>query len=757
MILRERFKCLLKNLKYIKQERGAVFVLTAILLPVLFGCLGIGYDVGNVYMHKARLQNATDAAALAAGEVFKNPPADDPQYTDLLKGKQIQLLNNHQAADRVAGEYIQKNEINLGNPITIVERSALGYKDPSTQSGNTTTAKTTIFYRVIATEEVPLHFLPVILGMQNSPQKVKATSVARIETTTNTTQTGGGGGTPTPVSNPSIFDNLYTYSEYFDSGLTNANNNITMTFEGNMVFTYGNGSSTQEHFYDMDKILAHNPQVADHLFNDSHANPNVIVHGGGVPHWEAVNDPIIDTYYNTTAYVEAFRSKLLQPHVEVKKDSCTEDEKFTLTNLNNPNSGLYKQRVVIDGHSVQQNNGTLYVKDGNNYYAVDITENDYMYYREGNENYKVSYIEIPNFGMVKCVRIGGKDFLINAAGGRSNCYVSNEFDQYSMVIDIPGDGKHPLIFNNGQWKYGESDGQGHFNTWHNVVSQHLSNGSFPASAVSRFDPINDKSYEKQISTNIFHIAYDSKYYNGHNVDLTLNGAITIGDVNEPIYIIIDESINDSINVTIKNNVRPVILVYFGTSNIKLELKGSSSDVTKLTVYAPYGSVGSSPDGAPIHMEGSYYGNIIAKRIAIEASGNSGEWHQQNFLQNDEVVTAATQAMLDAFDAKTVPDDVKQIVKQRYASALGVNVSDVGDKLFYSKLGFNQKQALYAEWRKLILDYPDYKNMLWPWNSHFDLIIGDDGQPTTTVDSKSVIRIINPHLEDNPYFSSDSKI
>ena len=72
MILRERFKSLLKNLKYIKQERGAVFVLTALLLPVLFGFLGLGYDVGNLYVHKARLQNTADAAALAGARGYVN-------------------------------------------------------------------------------------------------------------------------------------------------------------------------------------------------------------------------------------------------------------------------------------------------------------------------------------------------------------------------------------------------------------------------------------------------------------------------------------------------------------------------------------------------------------------------------------------------------------------------------------------------------------------------------------------------------------
>lgn len=57
-----------KGLQALREERGAIFVLTALMLPVLLGCMGIAYDVGNLYMHKARLQNVTDAAALA-GEV----------------------------------------------------------------------------------------------------------------------------------------------------------------------------------------------------------------------------------------------------------------------------------------------------------------------------------------------------------------------------------------------------------------------------------------------------------------------------------------------------------------------------------------------------------------------------------------------------------------------------------------------------------------------------------------------------------------
>ena len=51
MSWREKIKSLLHNLRYVKQERGAIFVLTALLLPVLFGFMGLAYDVGNLYMH----------------------------------------------------------------------------------------------------------------------------------------------------------------------------------------------------------------------------------------------------------------------------------------------------------------------------------------------------------------------------------------------------------------------------------------------------------------------------------------------------------------------------------------------------------------------------------------------------------------------------------------------------------------------------------------------------------------------------------
>ena len=48
-----------------KSQRGAVIVLFALLLPVLFGFMGLGIDVGLAYVEKGKVQDIADSAALA--------------------------------------------------------------------------------------------------------------------------------------------------------------------------------------------------------------------------------------------------------------------------------------------------------------------------------------------------------------------------------------------------------------------------------------------------------------------------------------------------------------------------------------------------------------------------------------------------------------------------------------------------------------------------------------------------------------------
>src|SRR5262245_48586607 len=50
------------------QRRGVVVVLTAFLLTVLFGFLALSVDTGRVVLTETEMQNAADAASLAASQ-----------------------------------------------------------------------------------------------------------------------------------------------------------------------------------------------------------------------------------------------------------------------------------------------------------------------------------------------------------------------------------------------------------------------------------------------------------------------------------------------------------------------------------------------------------------------------------------------------------------------------------------------------------------------------------------------------------------
>ena len=189
MILRERLKSLLNNLKYIKQERGAIFVLTALMLPILFGFLGIGYDVGNLYMHKARLQHAADAASLAGARAFVNEtvskrktyktqymnnnnvtsiPADAKQAINLQVKTEAKT-----AAKNAAVANVNQNMINLHN--NEYQSSYFLITGVIHEAGEDYDQQ---YFRVNMRETVPLYFLPVI--MDKKEQDVAAEAISTI-------------------------------------------------------------------------------------------------------------------------------------------------------------------------------------------------------------------------------------------------------------------------------------------------------------------------------------------------------------------------------------------------------------------------------------------------------------------------------------------------------------------------------------------------------------------------------------------------
>ena len=421
--------------RILRKEQGAIIVLTALLLPVLLGFMGLGVDVGNLYIHKTRLQNIADAAALAGAREYVN----SQKKTSGVKDKVNDSLNEgyvvtykegtepsardgmHPNADNGADYFIYKNAANLHNTIKSDEYSHLAL-------ASTVSDDNKVFYRIGLNEQVDLYFMPVLLGNVFG-QTVSAESIAVIEPGKKNAQ----------LANPSIFNNLYTYSGTFDPGLSNSrydknHHEIYATFKGNIVFTYGNGEGADgESFYNMSTIISNG--ALQHLFEEetnttpigSQQNHDTS-HGNNFnnSHWEAINDPTIDTIGKTTGYDEAFREWLKHPHIEITDNNINN---LTSSDLNNPNSSLYLGSVTVDGNPVRVHNNSLYyITTGNNneFLAFDGTTNSYAYLpnSQKTEEDKIRYVRYGN-NYLKSVKRDGKYYLLDRSGNVSGSFIQN--------------------------------------------------------------------------------------------------------------------------------------------------------------------------------------------------------------------------------------------------------------------------------------------------------------------------------------------
>ena len=149
------------------RQKGQILVFTAVLLPLLIAACGFTVDFGNMYMHKSRLQNAADAAAIAGGYAFR----DNKENIDY-----------HPKADNASKESAKSNLTNFDN----IGRLCQARVD---KAG-------VIYYRVELSESVPVYFLS-FFGVGDSTT-VTAESFAQIA------YTGGSSG-------GSLFDNLFSY------------------------------------------------------------------------------------------------------------------------------------------------------------------------------------------------------------------------------------------------------------------------------------------------------------------------------------------------------------------------------------------------------------------------------------------------------------------------------------------------------------------------------------------------------------------
>ncbi|MBO6305298.1 MAG: Tad domain-containing protein [Selenomonadaceae bacterium] len=269
---------MIKKLKNAK-EKGAIIVFTALLLPLMMICVGLAFDLGNLYVHKTRLQNAADAAALAGAREFA--ASNDTRSPD--------TVSSHPAADAEAREYAEENaeKNNIKNEISLT---------PAPQAKEDAD-NNAIYYRVDLQETVPLYFLRIIGREQ---QDVSASAIAAIAWSVAEENTSG--------------DELFIVKSHFDA--VNAVNNpdtvtmagqVSTTFDGNIVVTDGtlNAKSDED-----GKAYLKNMEDNDHFkYSSQMAGLNAFLKSEASKNNMTIEDAVIkdtDMKYHSEAYYEPY-------------------------------------------------------------------------------------------------------------------------------------------------------------------------------------------------------------------------------------------------------------------------------------------------------------------------------------------------------------------------------------------------------------------------------------------------------------------
>lgn len=708
-------KAVQNKLTYLKEERGAIFVLTALLLPIMFGCLGIAYDVGNVYIHKARLQNVTDAAALAGGRAYlesqkkttgtKDNIDDDSDghdsdnpFTYTIAGRSSRSSDGitydssrkHADADKAADDYIYNNIINLGETVHADKYSHYALKGVKKnpphegQEEDTYTEADEIFYRVGLYETVPLYFLSVITS--KNVETVRAGSVVVVEPGGTVSVEGG---LKIDTTNTfSMFDNLFTYSSSFYTERANTNDGtIYSSFTGDIVYTHLNslsedGTPSNSTFYE---AQTDDGGTDTHQYNHLYQTTGVI------------NDPQINTFYDTMAYMDAFRSKLGSPHIDVKA------QEFYITGEETINNFC---EYYISGKSERYRKAYP-----NDYYLLN-ENGDYYTVKIDDIEYKVCYHALPSSNiLVRCAK-RDKDttyYLLND---------SNQMISHNIVTEV-------IVHS--QW-YSETK-----------ETSDLTETQYKELGITYYNPWSDFQQRQNSgsTSNIYHIGRVTIDGQVQNIRIKINQALK-GDENTPVYLIIDDEMEGIwVEVNTATTRRPVIVVYNGTKDVYFYVNGNEF---KGTLYAPNAEVEINPGN-----KAKFFGNIIAHRIFMQASDNSN-WVQTNYLKNDsdiQKVTAKIKSNIEtAYNSLTDTD--KNHLLDQLSNGLGVDKNNLTDMNWYNNLTFAEKKALYVKWKGIYDNETDAikKDFLWLWNGMFKITEGDESSETT----QETLRLINYRTE-----------
>ena len=770
----------LKILQTFRQECGSVIVFTAVAISALLGIAGMAYDVGNLYMHKARLQNVADAAALAGARAYADSQKLETgrdgldEFKDMNSSVKASLYYSitdipktkthpntpHPLADKAADDYIYHNIENLGTKVTTD-----GYSHYALLSNE---AVPKAFYRIGLYEYVDLHFMPVIRGISKQ-QKVAVEAIVKMAEDT-------GADLPTTV-----FGNLFSFSESLNVSEGTITNTaaealgqnpssaetaakIQATFDGEMLYT-GNSNTTGDYLNIQDPVdyLYTSEGKAEQLSQDL----SIKKMGSSYSN----NATKTTTPIDLTEYQAILNTKLEQEHIELDINSEKYSTYFNIDNINTSESPLYDQQQY------DSDNNELYVyqfKDpwtgqlNDIQYSVDRTISDpnnldkyYIY-----DSNKIKMYALPVSGEA-CVFAykGTQGFSDNQGMQFEGNYVldSNSNKIYYHIVDDDvyfANSNHERIqlYRTGKEDNTDPNNQIVFCAYKDANDNELVIG-YVAMKTNKLIS-NPKKFILHYNTNVFHLTNSGSSNDilTINIDKEVTGG---GNSNQPIYIINDTNLNMQITVS-ANNIRPVAIIHNSTE----------TSVWVTVDNALFTGMIYSPKEVTILVEnnGIFSGNIVAKKINASNSGEAS-FRQADYLVGDAGLYNAiakhasdnNQLFNDPNpdNHERPPVNTYTNVWQQWYSIYG---ADAAENWFNNILTESQRVAFWRSWdlenRPKNADEglrdkwykTDWKKnwffQNWEPNEQNIKDAKNDNPVEQAFDIK--VRLINPHLEVNPF-------
>lgn len=153
-----------------EKQGGQSLIFLAIILPIIFICIGVAIDFGWLYLNQSRLQNSADAAAVAGASILvkDEQPLSDYTYTTFVANSDegLQKLiaantisqRNTDVGDEIAKEYAKKNlDAWLGRDITLVDTDSDAWNKIKFEKilyGQNTEDYSALYYTVTLSEKL---------------------------------------------------------------------------------------------------------------------------------------------------------------------------------------------------------------------------------------------------------------------------------------------------------------------------------------------------------------------------------------------------------------------------------------------------------------------------------------------------------------------------------------------------------------------------------------------------------------------------